>query len=293
MALLALLVLASSGSSCPDHALYTLTPATVFTQDAPTTVTIAGAGLADGDIVELDVGNTVTATVISASSAIFDVPASLLSSAGAIRVAVRHLSGVLSNALELRVASLSSVTPASVPITGRSSLTLHGANFASNAELVLKLSIGEQEVLVPGLTFDDAGTLIADELPLFPVPTHVLLDEIPRNETRLEAVDVRLSLDGGAFFSPALRNALQFQIRSPLRVFYIYVDASRLLGWTYWWNLNRLDADARYSTLAMCSQTPSRTSQRTWRRRARSALRRVRLITTSSSAHRLGTRTAC
>ncbi|HET7258804.1 MAG TPA: IPT/TIG domain-containing protein, partial [Candidatus Acidoferrum sp.] len=126
-------------------ALTGISPASASAGSGGVTMTLTGFGFPASPTVNFGSGVQLTPTTASATQITVNVPASALASAGEVAVSVTGANNSLNFSIEGPVPSISGVNPGSVTAGANATLTITGANFVSNSEVVWTPSSGPNQ----------------------------------------------------------------------------------------------------------------------------------------------------
>ena len=124
----------------PAPTLTALSPAAVVSGGGGFTLTLTGANFVDGAVMQWNGGARVTGTR-TGNTLTAAIPAAEIAQIGTARITVTNPDGQISGTLAFAVLAaaprVSAISPATGLITGGATITLHGANFQSNATVMI------------------------------------------------------------------------------------------------------------------------------------------------------------
>lgn len=126
-------------------ALTGISPASASAGSGGVTMTLTGFGFPASPTVNFGSGTQLTPTTASSTQITVNVPASALANSGEVAVSVTGANNSLNFSLEGPVPSISGVNPGSVTAGANATLTITGANFVSNSEVVWTPSSGPNQ----------------------------------------------------------------------------------------------------------------------------------------------------
>ena len=226
----------SAGSTMMIDSLFpSLVPAH---ERQPSTIKMWGTGLDACRVValrhhSLGYGANVSALPSSSSTATFEFGESSWPPGSVQSVCVSDLKH--SNLAVLTVYSppnITSITPNKTSSAGGRLLKLKGTGFFSSSALQVSITSDTFSQVVDGLFVEDENS-VHIEMPQFPLQNVNATVRIAMNGVNYGAESTSLSIHNGAAF----------------RIGYLYVGPVNDFGWTYNWNIGRMEVDSRHPSI--------------------------------------------
>ena len=228
-------------------------PAMLAVHSAPSEVTLSGTRLGSCRTVmlshlELRSSTNVTKLTSTSSSSIsFEFHENW--AAGSVQVQAVADDSSVSNSVILNLFSspnITSVTPNRTSVAGGGVVTLRGLGFIPSSALLVSITTDEVSQVVSGTYLEEADA-VQIQMPQFPIPDSVEISDIGPGEEVIFSATIRLSWNGFNFEESTI--GLDIVISSVLKLGYLYVGPVNDFGWTYNWNLGRMDVDSRHPSI--------------------------------------------
>ena len=169
--------------------------------------------------------------------------------AGSVQVQALSANGAASNLFVLTLytpPNVTSITPNITSIAGGSLLTLAGDGLFASKALQVSITTDYTSQIVEGRFVEEDGT-VQLAMPQLPIPSNVDIAAIgPRDETMMNST-VRLSVNGVDWEESTV--CLSIFVRAIFKIAYLYSGPVSDHGWTFNWNLGRMEVDSRHPSI--------------------------------------------
>jgi hypothetical protein len=225
-------------------------PASVPAYSAPSGIILSGTSLDACHVVKLthyELGMTFNVTAITSTSSAVTFEFSERWPAGSVQVQVFSKSG-RSNLIVVVLyvpPNITSIVPNRTSVAGGGILSLGGNGLFSSSALLVSITTDSISQTVEG-TFVGADNTVRFKMPQFPVPDGLLPTTV--NGERSMNATVQLSMNGIDFRAED-GIVLSLIVSAVFRVGYLYVGPVTDFGWSYNWNIGRMEVDSRHPSL--------------------------------------------
>ena len=228
--------------------LYFATPGSIPAHSTSSEISLSGIRLDACRVVQLthfELGMTANVTAITSTSTVtFEFSEGW--PAGSMQIQLFSES-TRSNLLVMTLytpPNITSIVPNRTSVAGGSTLSIGGNGLFSSSALLVSITTDSNSQIIDG-TFIEADNTVQFEMPQFPIPGGLLPTV---NDERVINATIQLSLNGVDFHGEN-NIVLSLIVSAVFKIGYLYVGPVTDFGWTYNWNIGRMEVDSRHPSL--------------------------------------------